>query len=153
MEWFENMARSIDKGNRLPKNDGISINNGNLSCKSVMNSFYHCAFSQTPSERDDELKVFRVFIGRRSFVKAFLYIQEHQIDEKICETVYSDVGFRVLAAKLGAEFVKAFTEKQIDNFFNNRTLTDWLFHDNVSFSHIFHNRFVFFFAFIGVKCA
>ena len=114
------MARSIDKGNRLPKNDGISINNGNLSCKSVMNSFYHCAFSQTPSERDDELKVFRVFIGRRSFVKAFLYIQEHQIDEKICETVYSDVGFRVLAAKLGAEFVKAFTEKQIDNFFNNR---------------------------------
>ena len=55
-------------------------------CENVMNLFYERALSSNWNEQQEK-KVYRVFIGRRSFVKACMYIRDHHIDEEICETV------------------------------------------------------------------
>ena len=88
-------------------------------CENVMNLFYERALSSNWNEQQEK-KVYRVFIGRRSFVKACMYIRDHHIDEEICETVFSDIGFRVLVAKLGRYLAHAVVHRQIDQFFKNR---------------------------------
>ena len=48
--------------------------------------------------------IYRVFIGRRSFVNICKYIEKNTVDEEILKTIYSDVGIRVTVKKLAKKF-------------------------------------------------
>ena len=69
---------------------------------------------QIPAEN-----IYRVFIGRRSFVNICKYIDEHGADEKILETIYSDVGIRVAVKNLARkffDFMKNSNRKNVSQF-------------------------------------
>ena len=85
----------------------LTENTKALSEEFLLN-FYRNALSLTEEEKHGK-KVYRVFIGRRSFVTACLYIKHHeeQIDHQIINSVYSDGGLRVLAKNLADELYQA----------------------------------------------
>lgn len=88
-------------------NDPITETQVNNERSSVdeLSSFYRDAFEPLRSERLGECRVYRVFIGRRSFVQACSYVKEHadEIESSVLNTVYSDGGLRILAYKMAEE--------------------------------------------------